>query len=240
MISVSENSLCDLPPSNYRYKTFLIHKPVNVVSSTIDTGPTELIKNKNHPRYGETKNSPMRLTVWDLAKQAGFPTDCGLVGRLDLETSGIMMFSNDSLLADAVRDPPPPESPLLNSPYKSKEYELRILSSKPYEESEVHLFDIESFEKDFSEPFSFSKANIVYHCSRADVRVIRRFRNIEMSKGRPNLGWTIDLRIVIREGKHHQIRRMAKRAGYHIVSLHRVRIANILSVESIPTPGQCR
>jgi hypothetical protein len=42
------------------------------------------------------------------------------------------------------------------------------------------------------------------------------------------------------EGKHHQIRRIAKRSGFHVVSLHRVRIAGILSVDSVPEPGQCR
>ena len=46
--------------------------------------------------------------------------------------------------------------------------------------------------------------------------------------------------IVLREGKHHQIRRIAKRSGFHVARLHRVRIAGILSVDSIPNPGDCR
>ena len=46
--------------------------------------------------------------------------------------------------------------------------------------------------------------------------------------------------MIIREGKHHQIRRIAKRHGFIVARLHRVSIASILKVESVPTPGQCR
>ena len=79
------------PIAGYAYRSFLVHKPVGVISSTIDTGPTELIKRKDHPRCGLPKNSIARRTVYQIAQRAGFPTDCGLVGRLDLETSGIMV-----------------------------------------------------------------------------------------------------------------------------------------------------
>ena len=84
------------------------------------------------------------------------------------------------------------------------------------------------------------QANETYYCGRANVRVLRRFRDEAKSRGRPNLGWCIDVRVIIREGKHHQIRRMAKRSGFHVVSLHRVSIASILKIESVPLPGQCR
>lgn len=79
------------PIAGYAFRSFLVHKPVGVVSSTIDTAPTELIKRKDHPRCGLPKNCVARGTVYEIAKRAGFPVDCGLVGRLDLETSGIMV-----------------------------------------------------------------------------------------------------------------------------------------------------
>lgn len=80
-----------LPIAGYAFRSFLVHKPVGVVSSTVDTGPSELVKKKTSPRFGLPKNSIARKTVYDVAAEAGFPTDCGLVGRLDLETSGIMV-----------------------------------------------------------------------------------------------------------------------------------------------------
>lgn len=72
------------------------------------------------------------------------------------------------------------------------------------------------------------------------MKIIRRYRDESLSKGRYNLGWCIDVVVIIREGKHHQIRRMAKRQGFHVVSLHRISIASILKVTSVPTPGECR
>ena len=33
---------------------------------------------------------------------------------------------------------------------------------------------------------------------------------------------------------------MAKRQGFHVVSLHRISIASILKVTSVPLPGECR
>jgi 16S rRNA U516 pseudouridylate synthase RsuA-like enzyme len=79
------------PIKGYAFRSFLIHKPFGVVSSTVDTGPTELVKKVSSPRFGLPKNTVARRTVYDVAAKAGFPTDCGLVGRLDLETSGIMV-----------------------------------------------------------------------------------------------------------------------------------------------------
>lgn len=174
------------PIAGYDFRSFLVHKPVGVVSSTVDTGPSELVKNKKSPRYGLTKNVPPRQTVYDVAEIAGFPTDCGLVGRLDLETSGIMvrmehfttltgfrpsecdtparfctqLFSNDTRLADAIRDPPKSGSPLEMSAFKTKEYELKLLSSIKYDLDD--FFDIPALEESLSEPFTFQKVNI-YH-----------------------------------------------------------------------------
>eukprot|EP00596_Hydrurales_sp_CCMP1899_P007572 CAMPEP_0119039856 /NCGR_PEP_ID=MMETSP1177-20130426/9585_1 /TAXON_ID=2985 /ORGANISM="Ochromonas sp, Strain CCMP1899" /LENGTH=189 /DNA_ID=CAMNT_0007004285 /DNA_START=61 /DNA_END=631 /DNA_ORIENTATION=+ len=157
--------------SSYAFRTFIVHKPVDVVSSTIDTGPTELVKKKNHPRFGLPVNCKVRKTVYEIAKEAGFPIDCGLVGRLDLETSGIMVFSNDTRLANAIRDPPEEDSPLMLSPFKTKEYELRLLSSLSYEEEEEDQFDLKALAEELAQPFTFQKNNETYYCSRADVTI---------------------------------------------------------------------
>ena len=223
-------------PSPYPFRTFLVHKPLGVVSSTVDNAPAGV---RRGPHVELDFKPEYRKTVWNVAEESGFSTtNVGLVGRLDCETSGIIMFSNDSRLSAAIRDPPKEGSPLSQSPYKSKEYELTLLSSKPYEEDA--FFDIAAFEKELAQPLTFSKENIVYNCVEADVKVLRRYRDVSRSRGRGDLGWTIVIRVVLREGKHHQIRRLAHRAGYHIVSLHRRTIASILSSETIPTPGQCR
>ena len=229
-----------LQPSNsdYNFVTFLCNKPLNVVCSTVDKTPAGIQRGKaclagiDSPVY--------RKTIWDIASENGFPCEnVGLMGRLDVDTSGICLFTNDSKLANAVRNPPEEGSALSNSVFKTKEYELTLLSKMPFEEKEP--FDVSKFEYEFSQPLSFSMKNVCHHCEKpSDVKVIKRFRDISLSRGRDNLGWVIVLRIVLREGKHHQIRRLAHRTGYHIVSLHRIMISSILCVDSIPEPGQCR
>ena len=228
-VSLEEQSVCGDPlecqipktsnstEEEYKFLTFLVHKPIGVISSTIDNAPVGMRRDGN--------NDPLecRKTIWKVAEESGFPSNIGLVGRLDCETSGIIMFTNDTKLADAIRDPPDEGSILWQSPYKTKEYELTLLSSKPYEEHEP--FDIHAFAKEVSQPLTFQKENIVYHCNEAEVTVLRRYRDESRSRGRSNLGWIIELRVILREGKHHQIRRLAHRAGYHIVSLHRRTIA---------------
>lgn len=47
-------------------------------------------------RIGAEVASAVRSTVYAVAESAGFPvTEMSLVGRLDAETSGIMVFTND-------------------------------------------------------------------------------------------------------------------------------------------------
>jgi hypothetical protein len=65
------------------------------------------------------------------------------------------LFSNDTRLADAIRDPPKDGSPLEQSSFKTKEYELRLLSSIAYEPEE--FFDIAALAEELSQPFTFQK-----------------------------------------------------------------------------------
>lgn len=73
---------------------YLMYKPVGVVSSRCDSTP---------PKVEHTKST--RTTVYDLAASNGFPTDCGLVGRLDTKTSGLVLFTSDPFLNRALAHP---------------------------------------------------------------------------------------------------------------------------------------
>lgn len=224
-------------PLLMRARVFVVHKPVNVISATVDPQVTNVIRSTAHPRYGELVGGESRLTVYDIAEAKGFPRDCGLVGRLDCETSGIMMFSDDSRLASAIRDPVDENSPFYGSPFKVKEYVLQLTHPKGHDERN---FSAASVEESLSAPFKFSRFGVEHSTSRADVKVLRVWRDEALSYGRSHLGWVIELRVALQEGKHHQIRRMARRGGYHVLSLRRTRIAGILDIDSIPTEGDCR
>lgn len=63
---------------------FVLHKPRATVCAKVNPSP-ELD----------------RMTVWDVTEKLGLPM-CGLVGRLDFETSGLMIFSSDGPLNRAI------------------------------------------------------------------------------------------------------------------------------------------
>ena len=82
--------------------SFLVHKPINVLSSK-SSDSSNWKSNKSQAVIADD-HSP-RVTVYEIAQKAGFPTNFGLVGRLDYETSGIMLMTSDNTLGSAIRDP---------------------------------------------------------------------------------------------------------------------------------------
>ena len=220
------------------YRSFIMHKPIGVITSRVDPTVTNIVRKEAHPLFGKPVGGESRISVYDIALRCGFPIDVGLVGRLDCETSGIMMFTDDYHLGSAVRDPVDESSPLWGSKYKSKEYLLQLNPMKSF--FDVSQFDASKLEAEMSEPLSFSRNAIEHYAGPANIKVMRVWRSDELSYGRENLGWVVDVSVVINEGKHHQIRRLASRSGYRVVSLCRTKVAHILSLSSIPNPGDCR
>ena len=146
------------------------------------------------------------------------------------------MFTNDKKLASAIRDPVDSTSILYESCFKQKVYELHILSK--FKHQSIDEFDISDIIAKFSTPFSFSYQGIQYQTNdQCRISVIKVERIESLSYGRPDLGWTILLHVTINEGKNHQVRRMAKQHKYHIISLKRIRLASILTIDSVPEPG---
>ena len=74
------------------------------LSSRVDSRLSQIERKKGHPNFGLPQAGVPRTTIFDIAQTAGFPS-VGLVGRLDFETSGVMLMTNDNLLATALRSP---------------------------------------------------------------------------------------------------------------------------------------
>jgi hypothetical protein len=72
---------------------------------------------------------------------------------------------------------------------------LQLLSSSGYDPALAHEFDLKALEEELSQPLTFSRWNCLFHCDAADVKVLRRYRDESLSRGRPNLGWCVDVRI---------------------------------------------
>lgn len=152
--------------------------------------------------------------MYEVAAKAGFPSDLGLAGRLDYMTSGIMLMSNDSRLLQGVIRPPQEEEVGEETgkstedatkrakmfKYKTKVYEVCCFSDRLYT-----MTDLDAIAAELSEPFSFSRQGQKHRTSPAQVEVLCRWQCSEHSRGRAELGWSVKLRIELREGKHHQV-----------------------------------
>ena len=195
--------------------SFLIHKPVGVVCATVDSNIGNIIRNKSDERYGMKKIAVPRPTVYDVANVAGFPNSFGLVGRLDTETSGIMLFTSHSDLLRKVRDPALSDEQYTTSygnsgisyteycEGKSKKYELLLLSGKKVTSEHVannFSFDAAEFESRLSEPFTFSRGGEECYVGSCQVTFLERFQDPKYSHGKPELGWCIRCCVVLLEG----------------------------------------
>jgi 16S rRNA U516 pseudouridylate synthase RsuA-like enzyme len=202
-----------------------------------------------------------RDTVYDMAALAGFPTQFPLVGRLDYDTSGIMLFTKNHKLFLEINTPiecdhefssgTVIEENLVESnvldlfSYKKKVYEVKLLAGREVlrkMRDEGYALQNEALEKQFSAPFTFCRQNVTYFVKEFhQVKVLRIYQDVELMKGRSDLGWCVDVEVTLLEGKNQQIRRMARRNFFSVISLKRVKIAGILSLDSgIEEPGSCR
>jgi pseudouridine synthase len=193
------------------HKYYIINKPLGVISSK------------------EESNSNDK-TIYDLAHSCGYPSNIGLVGRLDKNTSGIILMTDDNRLNRAITFPSDEENE-----YKEKIYILTVTSLSFYE-----IDNFSEIENKMSEPLEFINKGSLKSTSKSRVKIIRHFQDEELSKGFPHLGWCLELQISIKEGKHHQVRRMAYRSKYSIISLKRICLCKILTLNKIPNPGDIR
>jgi len=167
-------------------------------------------------------------TLYTLAKSLGVDNeDLGIVGRLDKETSGIIILTNDGRL-NRILTYPDEENEIKRCKYKEKEYNLVVTSYF------LNQMNFEKLEEEMSEPFSFSRNNTIKSTSKSKIKFLKYWQDIESSKGRPELGWRLEILVVINEGKHHQVRRIAQRAKLQVLTLTRIKIASILDIQSIP------
>ena len=115
------------------------------------------------------------------------------VGRLDFHTEGLLLFTDDGRLARAMLDR------RLHGRAVTKRYEVKVrprLDRDPHAERRLARMREPLVGDDESLP--------------AEVRLLRH---------RTRASW---IEVVLREGRHHQVRRLCRRAGFQIVKLRRV------------------
>lgn len=193
-----------------------------------------------------------RATVYDLLREAGFPP-LPLVGRLDSESTGLMLLTDDTDLLRAVLSPKPP--PELSDTkiscrekkynFKSKTYCVVLLAPPTLNLKNVTKQRQHEIEEELAAEYSFQKQNVTYSTSKSAVKITRRWQDPllipggDRNKSPENFGWCLEVEVRLSEGKHHQIRRMASRSGYTVVSLTRTAIGS-MTLQSVPTPGSAQ
>jgi 23S rRNA pseudouridine2457 synthase len=165
-----------------RFKYFIFNKPYGVLSQFTDKAGRRTLKDFN------------------------FPADIYPVGRLDLDSEGLLLLTNDKQLVNYLLNP-------LNK--HEKEYLVQV-------EGEPDNKDIEKLEEGlFIKGIKTRKAKAKRI---SEPAIWERVPPIRVRKSIP-VSW---LSIILTEGKNRQVKRMTAKIGFPALRLIRIRIKNIL------------
>jgi 23S rRNA pseudouridine2457 synthase len=169
--------------NNLYYKYYLLNKPYGVLSQFTDKENRDTLTSIYH-----------------------FPKDVYPVGRLDLDSEGLLLLTNDKSLTDY----------LLNPKKKhEREYYVQV-ESIPTKEALQKLRQGIELKEGKTLP---AKVKIIDDPKFPDrVPPIRVRKNIPVS-------W---ISLILTEGRNRQVRRMTAAAGYPTLRLVRVRIKNLM------------
>jgi 23S rRNA pseudouridine2457 synthase len=175
------------------YQYFILNKPYGVLSQFTD-----------------------KLNRKTLAGFCDFPKDVYPVGRLDMDSEGLLLLSNDKDLVDFLLNP-------LNR--HEKEYFVQV-EGKPDEQSLQMLREGVIIDEIKTLP---AKIKIIEEPAFPSRIPPIRYRKNDCTT------W---MSITISEGKYRQVRKMTAKAGYPTLRLIRFRIKN-LTIEGLK-PGEVR
>lgn len=172
---------------------YLLHKPAGYVSATED----------------KRDKTVMELVPSD--RKGLFP-----VGRLDKDTEGLLLITDDGQLAHE-----------LLSPKKHVDKTYYAVTDGCMTDEDVQRFaeGLEIGEKNLTMP------------AKLEVISTRKAEEPELPKY-PS-GWTSEIRLTIKEGKFHQVKRMTEAVGKKVVYLKRISMG-MLNLPDDLKKGECR
>lgn len=203
-----------------------------------------------------------RKTLTDLMLAApGVKPLPGHIGRLDLKTSGLILVTTDGLLLEAALGVPGAES-LRGLPPLSKAYSLLLAGryepdapsidslrnplvhrrgGKKYHSDGAAVRHVRCFRSEaLATEFSLIDCDGDVEEKRAVIRACRDVVVHSRKTGevvRPYVpfdGWLTEVEMTIRQGRHHQIRRLCKRAGLKLRHLRRTAFGPIKLGTMVP------
>ncbi|MCR4937726.1 MAG: pseudouridine synthase [Lachnospiraceae bacterium] len=158
-----------------KYQYFLLNKPEGLICD----------------RMGGRQD-----TVFGLFEEAGIRTDLSVCGRLDKDTSGILILTNDGEMLHKLISP---------SSETEKEYEAELYGEldegarQAMTEKFKHGFDVPDSEKG-NDSFLSRPALLSFTGS-----------------------YPLKARVILTEGRYHQVRRMFAACGHEVIKLKRIR-----------------
>ncbi len=165
-----------------KYRYFMLHKPKGVISAT---------EGRDYP------------TVLSLVPPERFRKGLFPVGRLDVDTTGLLLLTDDGAFAHRIISPK----------HRCQKIYLATLERPISEEELVPLRNGVSL-ADGTE------------CLPAEVSIIHDGANPV-------------IRIVLCEGKYHQVKRMVAAISHRVVQLHRIQIGRLALPKDLKE-GECR
>ncbi len=166
--------------------------------------------------YGYLSQFTDKLNRKTLANLKNIPKNVYPVGRLDMDSEGLLLLSNDKLLVDYLLSP---------QNLHEKEYLVQV-EGIPTEEEMIRFNRGLLIEKKMTLP---AKIEIITPPNISErVPPIRKRMNIHVC-------W---LKIVITEGRNRQVRKMTAAIGHPTLRLIRTRIKNLLLGNL--SPGEIR
>lgn len=174
-----------------RYQYYMMNKPAGVVTATRD---------------------PRQKTVMDLMKQV-HRKDLFPVGRLDIDTEGLLLLTNDGALANRLLSP---------KHHAEKVYRAIVRGRMTEETAEKFAEGVDIGDETLTRP--------------AKLDIVRVFPD------RNDAGdeeWRSEILLTITEGRYHQVKRMFLAVESEVLFLRRERMGG-LSLDHRLAPGEVR
>ena len=222
---VSENdSICwqDKPVKYESLVYYMLHKPAGVISASSDSHEktvVDLITDTGGQNL-ESRDSGDRVFVEQnpAAQTATFRRDLFPVGRLDRDTEGLLLITNDGALAHR----------LLSPKHHVKKVYLAVVTGT------VTADDISAFQNGITlEDGTLCRPAVleILHPGETDDPALQTAQETE---NRPLSPIVSAVRITITEGKFHQIKRMFLACGHEVRYLKRISMGPLTLDPELP------
>lgn len=192
----TDQILCQGKKASYQKNIYLmLHKPAGVVSATEDN---------------------REKTVLDLVRPEDRKNGLFPVGRLDKDTEGLLLITDDGALAHE-----------LLSPKKHVDKTYYAVTDGCMTKEDVQRFadGLEIGEKNPTMP------------AKLEILSTRKVEETKLEQY-PS-GWSSEIQLTIKEGKFHQVKRMTEAVGKKVVYLKRISMG-VLTLPDDLKKGECR